>query len=468
MEAEKLREQKKALLLNSIERGTIQTCLQTNNYESTLKLLNSSVSNWESICEILEANFDDKFIVLGKFTEYTLFKMCLSEYDFIVEKLIKLLKTKRHLIFIYKENLIGNFSYLNQEESSNPILTFDNEYNRVYSNASKLEFWLNENDEEINEEAFLLKVRNLIKKLNNNIKILPFEKLIDIENAGQNFIENIVEGLLFRIYIPNERIYSNEFSKFIMLFRDYSSIVSNTELKIVQNKTDLGTICSLYKNGENISEIDVNVLYKDFSIFMDLCSSKPNEAEKLIDNLSISEPEKHKIFKKYVKESQRLLLDIKQEKEMKFLSIRHRLENELQEFELTNEVLEYVSNSFPNSNFLQKHGFGSQIVQNQTININPQIIHKVDGIVCRELNGNVNLNNEEQEIMKLIEKFSKNASENSDLQTSLYELKDTATTNDKKRSAWQKLSGFLVKAGDKVGEVGISLLTKYIEKQLGL
>ena len=70
--------------------------------------------------------------------------------------------------------------------------------------------------------------------------------------------------------------------------------------------------------------------------------------------------------------------------------------------------------------------------------------------------------------MKLIEKFSKNASENSDLQTSLYELKDTATTNDKKRSAWQKLSGFLVKAGDKVGEVGISLLTKYIEKQLGL
>jgi hypothetical protein len=29
---------------------------------------------------------------------------------------------------------------------------------------------------------------------------------------------------------------------------------------------------------------------------------------------------------------------------MKFLSIKHRLENELQEFELTNEVLEYVSN----------------------------------------------------------------------------------------------------------------------------
>ncbi len=456
--------QKTVLLLDSLDRGTIQTSLQTNNYIKKIKLLNSSVKNWESICKILEE--DDKIIVIGKFTEYTLFKMCIPKYETVVSRLLNLLIKKKHLIFIYKENLIGNFSYFKTADLKSTVLKVDNKDDYFYYREKELDSWLNFNGIENTEGSYIKKVRALIGDINNKLNVLPYEKLIDIEISGQNFIENIAEGLLFRIYIPNERIWSNEFDKFITLFRDYASNVSNKELKIIQNRTDLGIICSLYSINKSISEKEINNLYKEFSVFMDLCSSNPKEAEKLIDKLNVNEPQKQRILKKYIKESQRLLLDIKQEREIKLVTIKHKLENELQEFELSQEVIEYVENSLPNSDFTDKLTFGTQIVHNQTININPQIIHKVDGVVCNELNGNLNFSPEEQEIGKLIEKFSKSLSEKADLQSSLYELKDIATSKENKRGAWQKLYGFLGKVGDKVGDVGISLLTKYIEQQM--
>ena len=201
---------------------------------------------------------------------------------------------------------------------------------------------------------------------------------------------------------------------------------------------------------------------------MDLCSSNPKEAQKLINELNISEPEKQNILKKYVKESQRLLLDIKQEREVKITSIKHRLQNELQEYELSKDIIDYIENVVPKSESTKHLIFGNQTIQNQTILINPQIIGKVDGIVISELNGNISFSPEEQELNKLIEKFSKNLSEATELQTSLYELKDKASSKEKKRGAWQKLYGFLGKVGDKVGDVGVALLTKYIEQQMGI
>ncbi|MBP4141897.1 hypothetical protein J3S90_08785 [Flavobacterium sp. P4023] len=460
---------KTALILDKLDRGTIQTSLQTNKYYSTLKLLNSSVKNWESICQILESDIENEILVLGKFTENTLFRMCLPEYETVVIRLINLLKNKKHLIFIYKSNLQGNFNYLQTTDDGKLHYTDENTGNTYYFSDSNLKDWLSFNKVKQTEKEYTQTVTSFIKEINTNLNILPYEKLIDIEVCGQNFIENIAEGLLFRIYVPNERIWSNEFDKFITLFRDYASNIANEELKITQNRTDSGTICSLYSVNKNISEIEINNLYKEFSSFMDLCSSNPNEAEKLINKLDIAEPKKQIILKKYIRESQRLLLDIKQERELKIVTIKHRLQNELQEYELSKDIIEYVENCVPIPEFGRNLAFlGNQKIENQTIIINTQIIGKVKGIVANELNGNITFNPEEQELNKIIEKFSESLSEASELQTSLYELKDNATPNEKKRTASQKLFGFLGKVGDKVGDVGVALLTKYLEQKMGI
>ncbi len=109
---------------------------------------------------------------------------------------------------------------------------------------------------------------------------------------------------------------------------------------------------------------------------------------------------------------------------------------------------------------------GSQVIQNQNFYINSQIIEKVNGIVANELNGNINLTPEEEQILKLIEKYTLDITNKTDLKTALYELKDAASSKEAKRSSWQKLYGFLGKVGDKVGDVGVALLTKYIEQKM--
>lgn len=219
---------------------------------------------------------------------------------------------------------------------------------------------------------------------------MPYEKLIDIEISGQNFIENIAEGMLFRVYIPNERIWSNEFTKFINLFRDYSSAFSNEEFKISQNKTDFGIVCSVYSN-MNLTPEKVNDLYKDFTHFMELCISNPVEAERILADLdNIDEAKKKNILTKYIKESQRLILDIQQERELKILNIKHRFQNEINEVEINEVVEKYIQDSLPSGKEFSNVSSPSQIIQNQSIYINSQIIEKLDGIVSKEINGNIN------------------------------------------------------------------------------
>ncbi|MEH1009547.1 hypothetical protein VDP25_17545 [Winogradskyella sp. ECml5-4] len=460
--------EKIALILDKIDRGTITTTLQTNGYYRKLKILSSSVKNWESICEFLEEDVENEIIIIAKFTEHTLFRMCIPEYKDVVERLFALLKERKHIIFIYKDNLVGNFSYFQSVDIKESVFEVDEEDDYIYYSQTGLENFLNFHNVDESESDYLNRVIALIKRINLELTALPYEKLIDVEISGQNFIENIAEGLLFRIYVPNDRIWSSEFDKFITLFRDYASNVANEELKITQNRTDLGIVCSLYSVNKDISESEINDLYKEFTAFMDLCSSNPKEAEKLINELDISVPKKQSILKKYVKESQRLLLDIKQEREIKIISIKHKLQSELQEYELSKDVLEYIESAVPSSNSTKNLTFGNQTIQNQTILVNPQIINKVDGIVTNELNGNINFSPEEQLLNKLIEKFSNNLSEATELQTSLYELKDNGSSQEKKRGAWQKLYGFLGKVGDKVGDVGVALLTKYLEQQVGM
>ncbi len=457
---------KEALILDNIDRGTILTTLDTNNYFRRRKLLKSSVKNWISICKILEEDLNDSIVVIGKFTEHTLFKMCSPSYEPVVARLLELLKRKKHILFVYKENLLGNFSYFKTFKINDEVFELDEKEDYLYYSKRDIRSWLQFHGIEKNETEFIEKVRVFIKELNKgDLNVLPYEKLIDVEISGQNFIENIAEGLLFRIYVPNERIWSNEFDKFITLFRDYASNISQQELKITQNRTDLGIICSLY-SFNNTTEQEINGLYKEFTTFMDLCASNPDEARKHIDDYKIPESQKQKIFQKYVKEAQRLTLDLKHDRELKFISIKHRLENELQETQLSNDVLDYVNSALPDFKESRNILSARPIINAQTVNINPQIINRVEGIVCNELNGNINFTPEEQELNKLIENYAGELSEITKLKTALYELKDNATTKDQKRSSWQRLYGFIGKVADKIGDVGVALLTKYIEQKM--
>lgn len=102
-------------------------------------------------------------------------------------------------------------------------------------------------------------------------------------------------------------------------------------------------------------------------------------------------------------------------------------------------------------------------IQACTININPQIINNAKGIVCQKLNGNINYNIE-QELLTLFKKYGD--IESIELEAALYQLKDKKTSAENKKDAKLKLKKFLHKAVDKIGDIAVTIFSKYIENQL--
>lgn len=452
-----------ALLLEGIGSDSITTALSVNNYSMSSKFLNSSVNNWKKICAILE---NDKVVVIGKFTESILLKMCAPSYEEVTAIFLELLKSKKHIIFLYKDNMNGVLNFYNNDIDQDADADWQEKLYRNPQYASSLSFWLYRNNIDLSKEEYFCRIQSLIKKIIAELNVVPYEKIIDINITGQSFIENIIEGLLLKIAIPNERLWSNEFDKFITLFRDYVSFTSKEELKIVQSRSNTGILYSIYSTNGNINTSNIDAIFDNFSTFMDICVSAPDTAKSIIDNLNLTSEHKIKILKKYLKEAQRLFLDLKQERESKILSIKHRLEIDLQEYELSKYMEEYIDNSVPRpyiSNYLRL-----QPMQPPVININPLFIDKVDGIVCSEINGTVNQTAEDKMFIDFFKQLSENIAESITLQTALYELNDKSSSKESKRSSWQKISTFLVKVGDKIGDAGVALLTRYLEQKMGL
>lgn len=463
---------KKIITLGNLDRGTIHTTMETNGYESKTKLLKSSVKNWWSICEILKEDEKKELLVMGKFTEYVLFIFNLDEYKEVAEELLNLIQERKHLIFIYHNNFFGDFSCIKRNLWNDEVLEVDEEgdfigYRKV---DNSLEKWLFNYEDKTNPKEYLGKVSNFIQKINKEgLNVIPYRKLVEIEIAGQKFIENIDQGLLFQLYVPKKRIWSNELDKFIVMFRDFASNVTNDDVKVVQNRTDRGITFSIYSASKKVNADNIEELFNEFTKFLDLCVQDPTSAIEVLESTTqIPKEAIPPLISKYSKEAKRLMVDLKHERERKLLLIKHELENDISEVEIGIDVAELLNNSLPkvsSPSDLLKNG---NYTQNQTVILNPQYINKVEGIVSREIHGNIDFTFEDKQLSEIIEKYAEDKAELALLKSSHNELKDKSLPKSTKTVAWQKLQKFLSKAGEKIGDVGVHLLKKYLEGQLDL
>jgi hypothetical protein len=101
-----------------------------------------------------------------------------------------------------------------------------------------------------------------------------------------------------------------------------------------------------------------------------------------------------------------------------------------------------------------------------TINLRPQIIHAVGGVVAQEIRGDVNISQDDERLLQLIRQQGDNQS--AELTAAVQVLSDTAITNSDRLSNAQKLKGFVFSLRDKLGPVASNLLIAYLEKKLGL
>lgn len=430
------------LLLGSVGHEGVVSKLQAAERQYKSKFLESKVKNWESILEY----FDNYIVeaVLVKLTPHVISLMASKEYKDVRAKLLKKIGEASNILFVYEDLLSGQF-----EKGT----------------------WMDQPSE---------KDRNLVFEMlsEHGINILPYKRNAEVTVMAETFLTETEQNLIFRLYVPTGRLWSNESDKLIQLFRDYLSKVASIKVRLDQYRTDKGVIYEIHSE-EVASSTGIDAEFSEFTQFMDLCVTDPTAAEIMLKEKSVEPKELMGLLSRYSKEAKRLHVDLKHEREQKILSIKHRLESELVDEipgatdwnainALVNMAVPALSGSKGAIAIDQEPAYllSKPTQSNITVNVNPQIIETVNGVIAQEIRGNQSIGVEAQQLLELIHKYG--GIESQSLASSVHELEDKSAPKSGRLNAKQKLKKFLIEASKKSGEVAFGVLQSYIEKQLGL
>lgn len=283
------------LLLGSIGHEGVLSTLRTSGKQYKSKFLESRADIWQSILKY----FDEYTIegVLVKLSPHAISLMVSNEYSGIRESLFKKIGSVPNIVFVYEDILSGHFEegrwpdihHRPSEESRNAVFEMLAEY---------------------------------------NVHIMPYKRNAEVTIMAESFLSETEQHLIFRLYVPSGRIWSNESDKLLQLFREYLARVANIKVRLDQYRTDKGVIYEIHSE-EIANSTNIGKEFSEFTQFMDLCISDTEAAEKMLKSKDIDQRDVVKILSRYSKEAKRLSVDLKHEREQKVLSIRQRLESEL-------------------------------------------------------------------------------------------------------------------------------------------
>ena len=306
-------------------------------------------------------------------------------------------------------------------------------------------------------------INNFLKALSSNeIEFIMYEGDLEIGTGVQQFLEDDEQGIFLRLYVPHGRYQAEQLESFLQIIESYLQKVEKLEFYIDRKKTKQGIIY-IFKSKSNILSLeDIQVAITRFEVFMQLCQNDRKEAEQLVISSGMNTSEATYLVSKYLMEYQRIKLEIRHEDERKMLDLRQRFESEM--LELTTKSQLILSEPILPSALLSiSNNVGpiSITISNSAIGDNPN----VRNILEQAFNGNITYTIEDRQIMDLFERYAEHL-EAIILKSQLELLKDKTAPDQEKRTAKQKIVGFLSKVAPAIGNSALTVLTAYLEKLL--
>lgn len=466
--------QKTVVILGSFVNDSITTKIHTLGYIYRQKVLFSNPDNWLRMIEMIqEIRASGNLVaVIIHLTERALFWCSRKEFIDVWKLLLLELKQCKSLIFIYEDNLSGVFSEWD--------ITWDDLYG---SRKEALErYWSGDPDEELDEyikEMISIEMSGIdkekqekapfIKKIlreiyNSGVIIAPYRRRIDIASRFNEFLEEIDQGIFFRLYVPNGKYQSEQLNEFLKLFESYLRQIEGKLFSIDTRRTDHGTVYIFRSTDNNVSTTDLDEAISRFESFMNLCQSDPQSAEITLVRAGIDRVSGSYLISKYAREYQRLTMDIRHEFEHKLLLLRQRFEGETFEFR-GSSLLPFPQPEQPSSLLSLSQNTGPVTISIGTISVNGST--NSSAYIGHLINGNITYTQEDK---KLIELFNEYADKITaiHLKSELEQLKDQTTPKETKSTARQKIVSFLYTTASTVGnkalETSIQVLIDYLAK----
>lgn len=321
------------------------------------------------------------------------------------------------------------------------------------------------------DEETRTKVVQILKA--HNIQLMPYKTNAELTIIVTSFLEQNEQNLIFRIYVPAERMWANEAEKLLQLFREYLQKVSKFNIRQDQYRTNQGVMYEFFGDN-NVPPSTLPDKFTEFSTFLDTCIANPVKAQVLLESKNLNKTEVFNIIDRYTREARRLHIDLKQERERKLLTIKHNLESELAEYAIVEKdwslIDKIIDNSIPRiDGFSSAISFNRdalpQTSQNLTVNINPQIIETINGVVAQEIIGDQHIGPDAKSLLDIIEQYG--SDKKVELTSAVHELVDPNVKKTDRITAKQKLKGFILPLGSKIGDIGMGMIQSFIENQIG-
>lgn len=430
------------LFLGDANREGVLSKIKTNNFKYITKKLESGTDNWRQIIRIMNRNNITGVIVT--FPAHVMRIAASDSHRALAREIFERMKRIPHIIFIHETFFRGTISFEPDGETYSFGHILDDE-------RESINYFINE----------------------FNLTIAPYKTNAEMSVLTTEFVDMNGSNLAFRMYIPHERIWSNETRVMIGLFRDYLTRVSGLKVRQEERATPLGTVYELFTD-ESIQSGGLEGEFREFSRLLDSSLTNPEAARAILERKNLAATEVVSIIDRYAKEARRLHVDIKQDRERKLLSIRHRMEAELVEHpELGSDL--HVINGLIESAIPAVAGISSaagvltgptRAGAALTVNLNPQIIQTVNGIVAHEIYGNQTFGADISEVLNAINLYGRD--QIPQLTSAVYEIEDPETKPEKRLTALQKLKNFVYMAGQKIPDLALGVLQTYIERKIGL
>lgn len=439
--------EKIVLLLGDIAHEGVTSQLSTAGLSYKHKLLSSSVANWKTIVRLFTSH--DVKMVLGKLTGDVYAHLASKHYESVGAALLASIASRPHRLFAFEE-LIAGENYYDENEG----------YDR---------FWRPPVEDVRNVNACLRK---------HGVDVLPYRKRAEVTVSAQSFLEEVHAGLLFRLYVPAGRLWGDQMGQLLALFKDYLSKVAGLAVRLDQQSTIKGVIYAFHgaETGEDRGKRqDLAKHFEDFTKLTDLCATNPQAAEELLKVSGATTREIAQIISRYSKEYRRLQLDLKHAREEKVLSIRHRLESELVDVvepsqqslidDAVDALIPNLAGAHSGQGLWLPFSQSAKVSQqNITLNIKPQFIDRIEGVVAQEISGLAQLTDSDKTLIHL---FKQHGGEKAaELTSALQELNDDSAPKPGRVTAKQRIKQFLLATADKAGDAAFGVLQAYVEKKM--
>lgn len=445
------------LAIGSVLTESSTSKLTTAGASYIVKSLHSKPENWVKIVGLLKS--PNLVGAIVKFTGNDYERMAGDTYVGLADQMIEAVSKVPHLLLVHES--VAGLATVVEAESSEPG---DDDYDEGTWNDKRAREYFGDIPGAVRSKVHAVLDRH-------GVVLTTYKRNAEASVLSAAFIDDVESNLLFRLYVPTGRIYEDELAKLLSMFHEWLTNVKAQNIRQSGYRTSQGRVIEFHGNGPSAAD-GWKSDFEEFSRFISLVDD-PSAAKHMLAALGIEESKADEIVTRYARDTRRVMLDTKQQRERAILAVQQQLESELSEEAPRVPAVDIdalIQKLVPQGPFKTAPPFSAaatgQILPPQpTVIVNQQFIHRVEGIVAQSISGAVNVGTPLHEIAELIQQHGGELA--AALETDARELADTGAPTATRIGARQRIKTFLIRNGARIEAAAFQAAWKWAESQIG-